>query len=389
MPPVLNFFHAQEPQHFAGGIPDGVPAPSYNRSVTGPRMSGMKHPAHYPLKLSFIALAVTLCGVGGLAANANLGKWDEVVGKEITNYQGETLGHLTDTAVDVENGRYVGAIISYGGFLGLGAKTKIVPPGALVDNGAPKQLFLNMTKSDFEKAPVFPLSSEVGPPQNTRVAEVYRYFGQAPYFSNDVVRVPGQNQEQLGYIQRGSRIILMPLENLNGRTLGAVSGLRDLNRLTGRLGGVVIHPMPGSGLSNAKIIPPEALRYNLRHNRLLVNDGLLPFRNTADFVPLGNGVYLEEAPVAPSLPPPPLGQGANWRDKRITRLIEKAILADGSLTRYAKQIEVGTLKGKTTLRGWVSTPAEKARIEVYAAQRAGGENVTSLLSAGSAPRSLR
>jgi len=218
-------------------------------------------------------------------AQRHTGQWDEVVGKDIRNNQGVLLGYVKDTAVDLEHGRYVGMLVSFGGFAGFGEKTVIIPPGALRDDGTPRTLFLDMDEQTFRNAPTFELSKEVGPPQTAQVAEVFRYFGQVPFFATQggKATLNGQALEPLGYIRKGSTILFLPVENLQGVSLGYVAGLRDLNRVTGKLKGVVIRPYGNVASEKMKVVPLQALRYNHKHNKLLLNDHLQEFKDSPSF----------------------------------------------------------------------------------------------------------
>ena len=129
------------------------------------------------------------------------GQWDEVVGKDVRNNKGQLLGVIKDTVVDLENGRYIGMVVGFGGFAGIGEKSRIIPPAALNDDGTPRTLFLNMDAKTLADAPVFELS-KIGPPDPAKVAAAYRYFGQTPYFV-----CPGneKSQERLATCARGLR----------------------------------------------------------------------------------------------------------------------------------------------------------------------------------------
>ena len=324
-------------------------------------------------------LILLLCAAGeSFSAQLNSGQWDEVVGKDIRNNQGVLLGYVKDTAVDLEHGRYVGMLVSFGGFVGFGEKTVIVPPGALWDDGTPRTLFLNMDEKTFRNAPTFELSKEVGPPQTAKVAEVFRYFGQVPFFATlgGKATLNGVALEPLGYIRKGSTILFLPVENLLGVSLGYVAGLRDLNRVTGKLKGVVIRPYRNVIREQMKIVPPQALRYNLKHNALRLNDQLQGFKDIPSFNMYRNGRFVEENPTIPGVPPPPLSHGEAPKDKAITLKITNLIVEDSTLSVFGRNTEVATNNGKVTLRGREVSAPNRARLLSYATAAAGAGNVT-------------
>ena len=309
------------------------------------------------------------------------GKWDDIMGKQILNLQGVQLGHVTDNAIDIENARFVGVMVSFGGFMGIGEKTVIIPPGALTTGELPRTLYLDMDAQRFRNAPSFKMSKTVGPPFAVKVAETYRYFGQQPYFTTVIESSPHSSQklEQLGYIQRDTKIRFLPVVNLQGVNLGHVVGLRGLSLSTGGIEGVVIGPSNAGLTRNLKIVPAQALRYDLSHDSLRLNDHLEAFKDSADFTISSNDHFTEEPDMRPGIPKLPLVQDNSPRDKAITEAITKKLLWNTSLSHYAKNIQIGTVHGKTIVRGRVQTLSEKNQIMAYATGGAGRGNVTDLL----------
>ena len=296
-------------------------------------------------------------------------RWDEIVGKRIYNRKGEFLGHVSGAAVDIENNRYVGMLVSFGGILSIGETTKVMPPNVLVDDGKPGTLYLDMDKETFQNAPTFEMSDKVGPPDPEKVAEVYRYYGQKPYFES--------GGEPIGYVKRSSDLFRMPVENLEGVGLGYVLGLRNMNRMTGHIQGVLIQPYDRT--QPVKEVPPQNLRYNLKHNGFELNDHQQLFVNAPNFNVLPDGNIREDAPARPGAPAAPLTHGAGTKDKDTTLRIDKLIAADKRLSHFGRNVEVATLNGKTTIRGRATTQSNKERILGYATSVAGKGNVKDLI----------
>jgi len=328
-------------------------------------------------RVARIAIAVVLPFFWGTRSEAQTksGQWDEIVGKDVRNNKGQLLGVVKDSLVDLENGRYVGMVVGVGGFASIGEKTRIIPPAALRDDSTPRTLFLDMDVKTVRDAPVFELP-KIGPPDSAKVAAVYRYFGQVPYFAS-----PGNanSPEHLSHLRKGSAILFMPVENLQGAPLGNVMGLRDLNRVTGRLKGVVIESFSSAGSVRKKIVVPQALRYSLKHNALRLNDHEQPFEAAPAFDMSRSGRFTEEAPERPGVPLPPLVHGESDRDKSLTRDITKQIAAERGLSNYGRNIEVATLNGKTTIRGRAVSDANRDRMVAISTGVAGTGNVISLI----------
>jgi len=282
--------------------------------------------------------------------------------------------------IDLENGRYVGVLVAYGGVLGIGEKLVLVPSMALTNPGVPRTLSLDMSVEKFRNAPIFQMSDQAGPPAAAKLAEIYRYFGLQPYFASagTATSATGEPLPQLCFIQAGSRILLMPVDNLQGKTLGWVYGLRGLQLGNERFKGIVITPTNALGSGDYKLVRPEDLRYNDRHTRLRLNDHDQVFHDSADFAINANGHYQEGVLDRPGTAP--LAQGTSATDQLITASIQRSILADADLAHYAKSIEISTTQGKTTVRGNVPTPSDHEQIIAYATKAAGPGNVTDLLS---------
>jgi hyperosmotically inducible protein len=73
--------------------------------------------------------------------------------------------------------------------------------------------------------------------------------------------------------------------------------------------------------------------------------------------------------------PTPLDQGEGQADLDITQKIRKAVMGDGSLSFNAKNVKIITQNGKVTLRGPVSSNAERSSIQAAAQKVAGAGNV--------------
>jgi osmotically-inducible protein OsmY len=170
---------------------------------------------------------------------------------------------------------------------------------------------------------------------------------------------------------QGTRILQLPVENLQGKVLGRVKTLTYLDGKTGRFTGVVV---------GEKIVPPEALRYNFSHTALRINNHEESFSDTAAMKVSSDGTFTTMGTTArPGNPLPALRQGNSVRDKAITEQITNRISSSLSLSHYAKNIQVGTVQGKTTLRGRVESQKEKNQIEGFSLQAAGAGRVDNLL----------
>jgi sporulation protein YlmC with PRC-barrel domain len=113
----------------------------------------------------------------GLVLSASTLKGDNVV-----NHQGEDLGKIEEIMIDLDRGRIAFAVLSFGGFLGMGDKLFAIPWQAFTVDTAQKRLILNTKKELLEKATGFDKSNWPNMADTTWGSTVYGYYGYKPYW---------------------------------------------------------------------------------------------------------------------------------------------------------------------------------------------------------------
>ncbi len=78
----------------------------------------------------------------------------ELQGEPVENAAGEDLATLDDFVID-EEGRIVGAVVSFGGFLGMGQKSVLLPWQDLTIDGNDGSVMLSMSSEQIEALPEF------------------------------------------------------------------------------------------------------------------------------------------------------------------------------------------------------------------------------------------
>ncbi|CAG9932608.1 PRC-barrel domain-containing protein [Candidatus Nitrotoga arctica] len=78
-----------------------------------------------------------------------------LIGNDVYNQIEEDLGDIKEIMLDMESGKIVYAVLSYGGILGIGEKLFAVPWGALTLDTPNKRFILNVEKDQLENAPGF------------------------------------------------------------------------------------------------------------------------------------------------------------------------------------------------------------------------------------------
>ena len=80
---------------------------------------------------------------------------DTLVGNDVYNQKGEKLGDIKEIMLDMRSGQVAYAVLSLGGFLGIGEKLFAVPWSALTLDTENKRFVLSVDKDRLEKAPGF------------------------------------------------------------------------------------------------------------------------------------------------------------------------------------------------------------------------------------------
>lgn len=104
--------------------------------------------------------------------------FNKIVGASVKNQQGEELGTIYDMVVDSQ-GHVPFAVLSHGGFWGIDEKLVAVPFSSFNFDQMGKDFVLNSTKEKLDSAPSFKVSDISN---KNWLEDVYRYFGQHPYW---------------------------------------------------------------------------------------------------------------------------------------------------------------------------------------------------------------
>ena len=113
----------------------------------------------------------------------------ELNGLDVYDRESETVGEIAELVLDPIHGRVAYAVLSCGGFMGIGDTMVAVPFGAFeqtLDEDNNVRLVLDVTKERLEQAPRFSDESEDWDRMGNRDwirNEVYAFFGQKPYWT--------------------------------------------------------------------------------------------------------------------------------------------------------------------------------------------------------------
>jgi sporulation protein YlmC with PRC-barrel domain len=116
-----------------------------------------------------------------------------ITGKGVTNPEGENLGDVKDIVLDMESGNVAYAVISYGGFLGIGDKYFAVPWDAL--SLGDDKVLLDVDKETLENAPGFDKDHWPTHPDRQFVSDVHEHYGYKPYWERNKPGNKGRTED--------------------------------------------------------------------------------------------------------------------------------------------------------------------------------------------------
>jgi sporulation protein YlmC with PRC-barrel domain len=102
-------------------------------------------------------------------------------GNEVYNRQNEDLGDIKEIMLDMKSGKVGYAVLSFGGFLGMGEKLFAVPWNALKLDTENKRFVLDVAKDKLKDAPGFDNDDWPDMADQTWAKEIHSYYGTKPY----------------------------------------------------------------------------------------------------------------------------------------------------------------------------------------------------------------
>ena len=107
-------------------------------------------------------------------------------GDTVVNSSGEDLGKIEAIMLDVTSGRIAYAVLSFGGFLGMGSKYFAIPWSALTLDAGEKRFIFEVSKAKLENAPGFDKDHWPAMADRTWATEVHAYYNVKPYWDDDL-----------------------------------------------------------------------------------------------------------------------------------------------------------------------------------------------------------
>jgi sporulation protein YlmC with PRC-barrel domain len=109
-----------------------------------------------------------------------------LIGDDVVNANDEDLGKVEAIMLDVQSGRIAYAVLSFGGFLGMGSKLFAIPWSELTLDTEEKRFILDVPKEKLENAPGFDKDHWPSMADRTWARELHSYYDVSPYWEEDM-----------------------------------------------------------------------------------------------------------------------------------------------------------------------------------------------------------
>jgi sporulation protein YlmC with PRC-barrel domain len=107
----------------------------------------------------------------------------KIIGESVINKQNENLGKIHELVIDAKDGRLAYAVLSFGGFMGMGNKLFAMPWRAFEFAATENKLILNVDKEKLKSAPGFDQDAKWPDfADRTWGTSIFNYYGYAPYW---------------------------------------------------------------------------------------------------------------------------------------------------------------------------------------------------------------
>jgi len=113
-------------------------------------------------------------------------KASEILGRPVQNDRGEMLGEIKDLMIDPDRARITYAVLTFGGFLGMGDKLFAIPTGVLQMPGTASYVVLTVDKDHLKTATGFDKSNWPNLADPAFATTTYAFYGQRPYWTEDL-----------------------------------------------------------------------------------------------------------------------------------------------------------------------------------------------------------
>jgi hypothetical protein len=106
----------------------------------------------------------------------------KVTGTNVYNVQGDSLGSIYDVMLDKRSGKIAYAVMSFGGFLGIGERYHPLPWATLKYDKRQGGYVVGLTREQLEKAPTYAASETPAWGDRAYEQKIHDYYKTTPYW---------------------------------------------------------------------------------------------------------------------------------------------------------------------------------------------------------------
>lgn len=115
-----------------------------------------------------------------LRARTGMVEASDLIGCKVENSKGENLGKIEDLMLDLGKGRIAYAVLSFGGFLGMGDKLFPVPMEAIRHTS--ESCVLDVDKETLKNAPGYDRDTLPDVNDQAWKSRIFSHYGYSPYW---------------------------------------------------------------------------------------------------------------------------------------------------------------------------------------------------------------
>jgi hypothetical protein len=109
---------------------------------------------------------------------------DRIEGTAVRRPNGDRIGHIERLMIDKVSGKVSYAILSFGGFLGVGSNLLPLPWERLTFNSKLDAYQLDIDDNELRRAPSFSAEKDFDWGDRTQEEALHRYYGVGPYWGS-------------------------------------------------------------------------------------------------------------------------------------------------------------------------------------------------------------
>jgi hypothetical protein len=109
-------------------------------------------------------------------------KASNIIGSKVVNPERESLGNIKEMVIDPSTGKVAYAVVSFGGFLGMGTKLFAIPFSAFAYTESENEYVLDVAKERLQEAPGFNADNWPSMSDEKWNRDMFSYYDRSPYW---------------------------------------------------------------------------------------------------------------------------------------------------------------------------------------------------------------